>query len=119
MRMKAIMAVATLFVAASISISAVPSANGIDQILANMQNAASKIRTLQANISQVTHHRQIGGKEKYHGTVVIQRGSAPGNEKAIVKYTNGQEISVVGDTITICQANIKQIIIASRSKLAA
>jgi outer membrane lipoprotein-sorting protein len=119
MRMKAIMAIATLFVAASISISAVPSANGVDQILANMQNAAKNIKTLQANISQVTHHRQIGGKSKYNGTVIIQRGSAPGNEKAIVKYNTGQQIAVVGDRITIAQPNIQQMIESSRSKLAA
>jgi outer membrane lipoprotein-sorting protein len=119
MRFKAIMAAVVLFVAASVSISAVPTVNGVDQILANMQAAASKIRTLQANISQVTKHKQIGGSSRFNGTATIQRGSAPGNEKAIVKYSTGQQISVVGDTITIAQPNIQQMIIASRSKLAA
>ena len=118
MRMKAIMAIAILFIATTISISAVPTANGVDQILSNMQNAAKSIRTMQASISQVTHHRQIGGKSKYNGTVVIQRGSAPGNEKAIVKYTNGQQVAIVGDSIVIAQPGVGQEIHVSRSKLA-
>lgn len=117
MRLKAILATALLFVAASISISAVPPANGVDQILANMQNAAKNIRTMQADLNQVTHHA-IGGKSPYSGTVVIQRGTAPGSEKAIVKYSNGQQVSVVGDRITIAQPSISQMIVASRSKLA-
>jgi outer membrane lipoprotein-sorting protein len=117
MKFKAIMATALLFVVASISISAVPAANGVDQILANMQNAAKNIRTLQADLNQVTHH-SIGGKSKYNGNVVIQRGTTAGSEKAIVKYTNGQQVSVVGDKVTIAQPSIGQRIEALRSKLA-
>ncbi len=117
MRMKAMMATAMLLVAVSISTSAVPAANGVDQILANMQNAAKNIRTMQADLNQVTHHA-IGGKSKYNGNVVIQRGSAAGSEKAIVKYTNGQQVSVVGDKVTIAQPGIGQQIEALRSKLA-
>jgi outer membrane lipoprotein-sorting protein len=117
MRLKAIMATALFLVAASVSISALPSANGVEQILANMQNAAKNIRTMQADLKQVTRHA-IGGNTKYNGNVLIQRGSTAGSEKAIVKYTNGQQVSVVGDRITIAQPNIGQMITASRSKLA-
>src|SRR5262245_6698092 len=118
MRMKAILAVTALFVATSISLSAVVSANGVDQILNNMQNAAKSIKTLQADLNQVTNH-SIGGKSKYDGTVIFQRGTAPGSEKAIVKYTNGQQVSVIGDAISIAQPNLGQLLKASRSKLAA
>ncbi|MEW6128316.1 MAG: outer membrane lipoprotein carrier protein LolA [Acidobacteriota bacterium] len=119
MRMKFFLSVVILLAMVSISASAVPSFNGVEQILANMQNAAKNIKTLQANISQVTRHTQIGGPaSKYNGTVIFQRGASAGREKAIVKYTNGQQVAVVGDSIVVAQPNIKQEIHASRAKLA-
>jgi outer membrane lipoprotein-sorting protein len=101
------------------SFSAIPvaKANGqTDQILANMQNAFKNVKTLEANISQ-EKKLSIGGRENYYGTMTLQRGTQ-GSEKAIVHYTNGQHVSVVGNTITLFNERIKQAIITSRQKQA-
>lgn len=84
-------------------------ANGeLDQILANMQNAGSKIKALAANLNQ-RKKLNIGGWETYNGTITIQRGTQ-GNEKAIVHYTNGQHVSVVGNKIVLYNERIPQAI---------
>ncbi|MBI3654679.1 MAG: outer membrane lipoprotein carrier protein LolA [Acidobacteria bacterium] len=102
-----------------VSLLAIPKtqANGdTDQILKNMQSAARNIKTLSANLSQ-DKKLSIGGHERYNGTVIIQRGTQ-GSEKAIVHYTNGQHVSVVGNLITLYNERTKQAIITTRQKQA-
>jgi outer membrane lipoprotein-sorting protein len=92
-------------------------ANGdTDQILANMQNAAKTIKTLSANLSQ-EKKLSIGGTERYNGTMTIQKGSQ-GSEKAIVHYTNGQHVSVVGSRIVLYNEKINQAVETTRQKQA-
>jgi outer membrane lipoprotein-sorting protein len=102
-----------------VALLAIPNsqANGdTDQILANMQNAAKTIRTLSANLSQ-EKKLTIGGTERYSGTVTIQKGSQ-GSEKAIVHYTNGQHVSVVGNRIVLYNERIPQAIETTRQQQA-
>jgi outer membrane lipoprotein-sorting protein len=117
--MKKIKLAVTVLTVLFASMGALPraQANGeLDQILANMQNAGSKIKALAANLSQ-EKKLSIGGSERYQGTITIQRGTQ-GNEKAIVHYTNGQHVSVVGNKIVLYNERIKQAIETTRQSQA-
>ena len=95
-------------------------ANGkLDEILANMQKMASTITTIQANFDQLSRDPQIGGIEKYSG-VVFFKHSGKTTDKIRIDYTvpKGQTVWVVGETITLCQFEINQCIVTSRSKAA-
>ena len=96
-------------------------ANGkLDEILANMQRAAGSITSIQAKIDQLKRDLQIGGIEKYSGEIFFKH-VAKGNDKVKIVYSipDGQTIWVVGETITLYQAKIKQAIITTRSAAAA
>lgn len=96
------------------------SANGkLDEILANMQKAASNITTIQAKMDQIKRDPQIGGLEKYSGQVFFKH-VAKGNDKVKIVYSTpkGQTIWVVGETITLYQAEINQAITTTRSAAA-
>jgi outer membrane lipoprotein-sorting protein len=96
-------------------------ANGkLDEILANMQKAAGNITSIQAKIDQLKHNLDIGGIEKYSGEIFFKH-VAKGNDKVKIVYSmpEGQTIWVVGETITLYQAKIKQAIITTRSAAAA
>lgn len=112
----AIAVLAVLF--ASLGVPPKAQANGeLDQILANMQNAGSKIKALAANLNQHKKLKAIGGSENYNGTIAIQRGGQ-NNEKAIVHYTNGQHVSVVGNRIVLYNERIPQAIETTRQSQA-
>jgi outer membrane lipoprotein-sorting protein len=95
-------------------------ANGkLDEILANMQKAAGNITSIQAKIDQLKRDLQIGGIEKYSGEIFFKH-VAKSNDKVKIVYSipEGQTIWVVGETITLYQAKIKQAIITTRSAAA-
>ncbi len=95
-------------------------ANGkLDEILANMQKAAGTITSIYAKMDQLKRDPNIGGLEKYSGEVFFKH-VAKGNDKVKIVYTvpKGQTIWVVGETITLYQAEIKQAIITTRSAAA-
>ena len=95
-------------------------ANGkLDEILANMQKAASTITSIHAKMDQIKRDLQIGGIEKYSGQVFFKH-AAKGNDKVKIIYSKppGQTIWVVGETITLYQAEINQAIITTRSAAA-
>jgi outer membrane lipoprotein-sorting protein len=96
-------------------------ANGkLDEILANMQKAAGSITSIQAKIDQLKRNLDIGGVEKYSGEIFFKH-TAKGNDKVKIVYSipEGQTIWVVGETITLYQAKIKQAILTTRSAAAA
>ena len=96
-------------------------ANGkLDEILANMQTAAGNITSIQAKLDYLKRDLQIGGIEKYSGEIFFKH-AAKGNDKVKIVYSipDGQTIWVVGETITLYQAKIKQAIITTRSAAAA
>jgi outer membrane lipoprotein-sorting protein len=96
-------------------------ANGkLDEILANMQKAAGSITSIQAKMEQLKRDRNIGGlPEKYSGEIFFKH-TAKGNDKVKIVYSipKGQTIWVVGETITLYQAEIKQAIVTTRSAAA-
>jgi outer membrane lipoprotein-sorting protein len=92
-------------------------ANGkLDEVLANMQKAASNITSIHAKMDQIKRDPNIGGLEKYSGEVFFKH-VAKGNDKVKIVYSipKGQTVWVVGETITLYQAEIKQAIITTRS----
>jgi outer membrane lipoprotein-sorting protein len=95
-------------------------ANGkVDEILANMQKAAANVTTIHAKMDQTKRNMQIGGTERYRGEVFFKHVSK-GNDKFKVVYSipKGQTLWVVGEAITLYQAEINQAITTTRSAAA-
>ena len=109
---------AALLLAAPASISARPNGK-LDEILANMQKSAGQITSIQARMEQLKRDRNIGGVEKYNGEIFFKH-VVKGNDKVKIVYSipKGQTIWVVGETITLYQAEIKQAIVTTRSAAA-
>jgi outer membrane lipoprotein-sorting protein len=106
--------IAVVFAAALLTPLSSASANGnLDQVLANMQRAARDIKSLNAKMSQEKRNRQIGGKETYSGDIFFKH-KGPGNDRVFIRYSNGQKVAVIGDTIMLYQPNIKQAIVTSK-----
>ena len=113
--------IAVILITALFSISTA-SANGdgkLDEILNNMQRSAASINTIYARMEQLKRDRSIGGTEKYSGELFFKH-AGKNNDKVRINYSvpNGQIIWVVGDEITLYQANIKQAIKTTRSSAA-
>ncbi len=107
-------------IAAAVVPPAESRSNGkLDEILAHMQNAASKITSIHAKMEQLKRDPNIGGLEKYSGEIFFKHVTK-GNDKVKIVYSipRGQTVWVVGETITLYQAEIKQAIITTRSAAA-
>jgi outer membrane lipoprotein-sorting protein len=110
-----------LLIAAALTVSAstpgpAGTANGeLDRVLANMQQAASKIKTIYARLNQEKRNMQIGGKEVYRGEVFFGH-FGKNNDKVRINYEipRGQILVVSGDQITVYQDAIKQCIVTTR-----
>jgi outer membrane lipoprotein-sorting protein len=111
---------AALFFAATASISVGKPNGKLDEILANMQKSAANITTIQAGMEQLKRDRNIGGVEKYRGEIFFKHVSKNIDKvKIVYSVPKGQTIWIVGETITLCQAEIKQCIVTTRSAAAA
>lgn len=106
---------AALLLTASVSAPAAGADGKLDQILNEMQKSAASITTIYANMEQLKRDPRIGGTEKYSGKVFFKH-FGKGNDKVKIIYTmpQGQTVWVVGDEITLYQANIGQAIVTSR-----
>ena len=112
--------VAALLLAAPASISAARPNGKLDEILANMQKSAVQITSIQARMEQQKRDRNLGGApERYSGEIFFKHASKT-NDKVKIVYSmpKGQTIWVVGETITLYQAEIKQAIVTTRSAAA-
>ena len=109
-----------LIAAAAVPMGSLQANGKLDEILANMQKAASTITTIHASFDQISRDPNIGGLEKYRGEVFFKH-AGKGNDKVKIIYSmpKGQTVWVVGETITLYQAEINQAIITSRSAAAA
>lgn len=90
-------------------------ANGkLDQVLANMEQAARSIKTIEADMRQEKRDTQIGGREIYSGRIYFQHAGR--NDKVRINYSipQGQVVAVVGDQIILYQPAINQEIITTR-----
>lgn len=93
----------------------------LDEILANMQKAAGSITSIQAKMEHLKRDLNLGGKpERYSGEIFFKH-AGKNNDKVKIVYSvpKGQTIWVVGETITLHQAEINQAIVTSRSAAAA
>ncbi|HET9529278.1 MAG TPA: outer-membrane lipoprotein carrier protein LolA, partial [Blastocatellia bacterium] len=88
-------------------------------VLSNMQREARNIKTLFAHMEQAKRNTQIGGKEIYRGKIFFKH-AGKGNDKVKIEYDipAGQEVSVIGDEITLYQPSINQVIYTSRKSQA-
>ena len=118
-RSKLIFTVIALSTAAVVPTGGLRANGKLDEILANMQKAAGSITSIQAKMEQLKRDRIIGGLEKYSGEIFFKH-TAKGNDKVKIVYSipKGQTIWVVGETITLYQAEIKQAIVTTRSAAA-
>jgi outer membrane lipoprotein-sorting protein len=103
----------------SASVSSVSANGNLDEILANMQRSASTIQSIQAVMDQQKRDRNIGGVERYRGEIFFKH-VARANDKVKIVYSvpKGQTVWVVGDTITLFQAEQKQAFVTTRSAAA-
>ncbi|HSE96686.1 MAG TPA: outer membrane lipoprotein-sorting protein [Blastocatellia bacterium] len=110
---------ATFFLSAALFSSKVEANGQLDQVLANMQREAQKIRALSAKMEQIKRNTVIGGKEIHRGHIFFKH-AGKGKDKVLIKYEvpAGQAVSVVGDEIILFQPNIKQAIITTRGSQA-
>ena len=109
-----------LLVTASVSVSTASTDGKLDQILDQMQKSAASITTIYANMEQLKRDPNIGGNaEKYKGQVFFKH-FGKGNDKVKIVYSapRGQTVWIVGDEITLYQANIGQAIVTSRKAAA-
>jgi outer membrane lipoprotein-sorting protein len=98
-----------------------PPNGNLDEILANMQQAARRVSTLKARLLQENRDRTIGGKgQVYSGQLTFQHGSRA-SDKVRIDYDRpaGQVICVAGEDIILYQPSIKQVTITRRRALAA
>ena len=111
---------AAMLITASISVSTARADGKLDQILDQMQKSAASITTIYANMEQLKRDPNIGGTEKYRGQVFFKH-FGKNNDKVKIVYSTpkGQTVWIVGDEITLYQANINQAIITSRRAAAA
>jgi outer membrane lipoprotein-sorting protein len=107
--------IAALLLTASVSVSTASTDGKLDQVLNNMQKSAASITTIFANMEQLKRDPRIGGTEKYSGKVFFKH-YGKGNDKVKIIYDmpQGQTVWLVGDEITLYQANIGQAIVTSR-----
>lgn len=118
-RSKLIITMIGLIAAAIVPIGESHANSKLDEILGNMQKAASTITSIHASFDQLSRDPNIGGLEKYQGEVFFKH-VAKGNDKVKIVYSipRGQTVWVVGETITLYQAEIKQAIITTRAAAA-
>src|SRR5215813_6492495 len=120
-RSKLIFAIALVFGAVLVP-NGYSQPNGkLDEILANMQKAAGSITTIQAKMEHLKRDPNLAGKPARTNGKVFFKHPGKNNDKVKIVYSipKGQTIWVVGDTITLYQAEINQAIITSRSAAAA
>jgi outer membrane lipoprotein-sorting protein len=116
MKRTSISGLAAAFAIAATLFSSGVEANGqLDQVLSNMQREARNIKTLFAHMEQTKRNTQIGGKEIYRGKIFFKH-AGKGNDRVKIVYEipAGQEVSVIGDEITLYQPSINQVIYTSR-----
>ena len=112
--------VGAIFVATSLP-AAHAGANGkVDEILLNMQRAASVIKTLQATLNQETRNTVLGGRgETYTGEVFFQHVGR-NVDRVRISYTkpSGRVVVVKENQIFLYEKSTNQCFKSTRSSLA-
>ena len=86
-----------------------------------MQKAAGSIATIQAKMEHLKRDLNLGGRPERSSGEIFFKHAGKNNDKVKIVYSipKGQTIWVVGDQVTLYQAEINQAIITSRSAAAA
>lgn len=109
---------AVILIAATVSIPSA-SANGkLDQILANMQREGSKINTFSARMEQETIQVELGGTSSSRAFIFFKHEGRNDKVRIIYEKPKGQTLWVNGNEIALYQAQIKQVVLTTRSKQA-
>jgi outer membrane lipoprotein-sorting protein len=118
-RIYLLLVVGGLFVTESLP-AAHAGANGkVDEILSNMQKAASIIKTLQATLKQDVRNLELGGTETYNGEVFF-RHAGKNADQVRIDYTKpaGRIVVVNGQQIFLYEKSTNQCFITNRNSLA-
>lgn len=108
-----------LLMTASFTVSTAEANGQLDEILANMQRAASGIRTIKADLRQEKQFKgSIGGRQVDNGKIWFKH-EGKGSDKVKIEYfRNGKQsqvVWVVGNEIWLYQPPINQVIITTRT----
>ena len=108
-----------LFVAASLPVAHARPNGQVDEILASMQKAASKITTLQASLRQDTRNAVLGGTETYRGEVFFKH-VGPKVDRVRIAYSvpEGRVVMVNDKKIFLYEKSTNQCFETTRSSLA-
>jgi len=106
---------ATLFIAASFSVSSAKADGKLDEILNNMQREGSKISTFYAKMDQQSIDAELGGKTSYSAYVFFQHKGRDDKAAILYEKPKGQKVWAVGDKIYLYQGAINQVVITSRN----
>lgn len=118
-RLQLFFVASVLFIAASLSASPVKANGQLDEVLSNMQREAKKIKTIYSRMTQQKRFKQLGGKPETYSGEIFFKHDGPGKDRVRINYDNGQQVSVVGNDITLYQPSINQAIVTTRSGAAA
>ena len=90
------------------------SANGLDEVLKNMERAARSIKTIEGDMRQEKRDRQIGGKEVYSGRIFFLHDKKC--DRVRINYDNPQgQVAVVDcNRIILYQPRINEVILTTR-----
>ena len=97
------------------------SANGnLDEILNNMQKSAASIKTIYARMEQSKRDANLGGKPEQYAGEIFFKHVGKDNDKVRINYSKpkGQTVWVIGNNVTLYQAEINQAIVTTRGAAA-
>ena len=110
-----------VLIAASFSGTTAEANGQLDEILANMQRAASGIKSIKADLNQEKRLGQLGGREVHNGKLWFKHEGKGSDKVKIEYYRNGKQsqvVWVVGNEIWFWQPPINQVIITTRTSQA-
>ena len=119
-RIYLLLIVGALLVAASLPVAHARPNGRVDEILASMQKAASKITTLQAALTQETRNADLGGRpETFRGEVFFKH-VGPKADRVRITYSKpaGRVVVVNEKQIFLYEQSTNQCIETTRSSLA-
>ena len=109
-----LLGIVTLSLIAATQTSGEGSNGKLDEVLANMERAARKIKTIEADMNQEKRDMQIGGKEIYRGRIFFAHSKTCDKVRINYSIPEGQVVGVLCNDIYLYQPSIKQVIITSR-----
>ena len=109
-----------VFLIAACSVPTAGANGNLDEILNNMQKSAASIKTIYARMEQSKRDANLGGKPEQYSGEIFFKHLGKNNDKVRINYTRpkGQTVWVVGNDVTLYQAEINQAIVTTRGAAA-